>query len=178
MAGLAKYLIPSETVVVITRRHWGSLLKAGSLCVLAALLGVLILRYGPQARPAVLVGLVLLIGAAGFLGWKWLEWREEKFVVTDRRVLLVYGVLTRRLGIMPLSKVTDLTYERTLAGRLLGYGAFVIESAGQHQAFNRIDYLPTPDRLYRDVSMLLFPGDAEGSPGRHTYPTTPLPRHR
>ena len=50
--------------------------------------------------------------------------------------------LHHKLGMMPISKVTDLTYERPLIGRMLGYGTLVIESAGQIQALNRIDYLP------------------------------------
>ena len=97
-------------------------------------------------------------------------------------MLLVYGLLTQRVGVMPLSKVTDLTYERTLGGRLLGYGAFVVESAGQHQAFNRIDYLPTPDKLYHDVSVLLFRDRnflryrSYEHPAEH--PTTPYPDDR
>lgn len=57
---------------------------------------------------------------------------------------------------MPLAKVTDLTYERTIVGRLLGYGVFVIESAGQQQALSRIAYIPHPDQLYHEVSGLLF----------------------
>jgi PH (Pleckstrin Homology) domain-containing protein len=97
--------------------------------------------------------------------------------------LLIEGILTRKVAIMPLNKVTDLTYERSLAGRMLGYGVFVVESAGQHQAFSRIEYLPTPDSLYHDVSTLLFGPDSyeqqrrrRGRDGDH--PTTPLPHQR
>jgi hypothetical protein len=79
--------------------------------------------------------------------------------------------------------VTDLTYRRSIPGRLLGYGAFIVESAGQHQAFNQIDFVPSPDRLYQDVSTLLFgPYSVVNSrPGRNRdddddHPTIPLPR--
>jgi hypothetical protein len=83
------------------------------------------------------------------------------------------------VAIMPLSKVTDMTYERTLFGRILGYGVFVMESAGQDQALSRIGYLPSPDVLYHDVSALLF-GPKLMRSGRSWPPssqaTTPLPR--
>ena len=46
---------------------------------------------------------------------------------------------------MPLSKVTDLTFQRSLRGRLLGCGTFIVESAGQIQALNRIYYVPRPE---------------------------------
>jgi hypothetical protein len=52
--------------------------------------------------------------------------------------------------------VTDLTYEQTLLGRVLDYGSFVIESAGQEQALSRVDYLPDPNLRYHQVSELLF----------------------
>jgi uncharacterized membrane protein YdbT with pleckstrin-like domain len=120
----------------------------------------------------------MLAGLIWF-GWNWAQWYTEEFVITDRRVLLITGMIGRRVAIMPLSKVTDLTYERSIAGRLLGYGVFVVESAGQNQALSRIDYLPTPDKLYQDVSTLLFsrallpPEQRTRRDGDH--PTTPLP---
>lgn len=180
MTDLDKYLIPTETPVVITRRHWASLLKTGSLSALALLVGLLLLSYAGQDQAATIFALLVMAAALGWFGWAWGFWYTEDFVITDRRVLLIDGILTRRVAIMPLSKVTDLTYERSVAGRLLGYGVFVVESAGQHQAFNRIDFLPMPDKLYHDVSTLLFGPNStvgyrrgRGSDGDH--PTTPLP---
>jgi hypothetical protein len=57
---------------------------------------------------------------------------------------------------MPLIKVTDMSYSRPPAGRLLGYGEIVIESAGQDQALRRIRHLPDPDVLYLEICELLF----------------------
>jgi Bacterial PH domain len=156
VAELKKYLIAAETPVVVTRRHWASLIKPAGIGVLVLMLGLLLLDFGGDSQAASELGVAVTLAALGWLAWTWGQWSHERFIITDRRVLLVYGLLTQRVGVMPLSKVTDLTYERTLGGRLLGYGAFVVESAGQHQAFNRIDYLPTPDKLYHDVSVLLF----------------------
>jgi hypothetical protein len=45
-----------------------------------------------------------------------------------------------------------------------GYGKFVVESAGQDQALSTIDFVPHPDRLYQQISDLLFGGD-KGTPG-------------
>ncbi|HEX2904162.1 MAG TPA: PH domain-containing protein [Jatrophihabitans sp.] len=175
MVDLDQYLISSESLVVRTRRHWASLLKPVSVGVAAFLLGIVVLAYSGESQAAAVLGVVLLLGALIWLAWSWGQWYLEEFIVTDKRVLLVYGVLTRRVGIMPLSKVTDLTYERSLFGRLLGYGAFVVESAGQRQAFNRIEYLPSPNRLYHDVSLLLFPERVQYPPSRPDYPTFRLP---
>jgi hypothetical protein len=183
MNDLEKYLIPTETPVVVSRRHWASMLKAGSLSCLALLAGLWSLRYTGDSQWTADVAVLLMLGAIGWFGWCWLTWQTEQFVITDRRILLIDGVLSRRVATMPLAKVTDLTYRRSIPGRLLGYGAFIVESAGQHQAFNQIDFLPSPDRLYQDVSTLLFgPYSVVNSrPGRNgddddDHPTIPLPR--
>ncbi len=182
MKDLDRYLIPSETPVVVTRRHWASLARVGLGCAAVTLVALWLLIYLADDQALAVVGLLLLVGALGWFGWVWADWYTEKFVITDKRVLLISGLLTRRVAIMPLSKVTDLTYERSLAGRMLGFGVFVVESAGQQQAFNRIDFLPTPDRLYHDVSTLLFgPKSALARPPRPSggdHPTTPLPGPR
>ncbi len=71
---------------------------------------------------------------------------------------------------MPLSKVTDLTFQRSLGGRLLGYGTVIVESAGQNQAFEKIKYVPRPEEVYEAISELVF-----GDKGR-TRATGMLPR--
>jgi uncharacterized membrane protein YdbT with pleckstrin-like domain len=181
MSDLDKYLIPTEAPVVVTRRHWASMLKATGQAGLALLLGLWLLGYTGDSQAMSSFAVLVILAALAWFGWHWLCWRTEEFVITDRRVLLIDGLLSRRVAIMPLSKVTDLTYRRSIAGRLLGYGTFVVESAGQHQAFNQIDYLPAPDRLYQDVSTLLFSpySVANTRPNRDPdddHPTRPLPR--
>ena len=63
---------------------------------------------------------------------------------------------------MPLNKVTDMSFQRTFFGRLFGYGEFIIESAGQDQALRNIPYIPYPEQRYLAVCDLLFPGEDEG----------------
>jgi hypothetical protein len=58
---------------------------------------------------------------------------------------------------MPLAKVTDMSFQRSISGRMLGYGEFVLESAGQDQAFRVVNYLPYPEQLYLEVCSMIFP---------------------
>ncbi len=73
------------------------------------------------------------------------------------------GIVTRKVNMMPLAKVTDMTFQRSALGRLLGYGEFILESAGQDQALTNVDYLPYPEQLYLEVCGLIFK-DKEDSP--------------
>jgi uncharacterized membrane protein YdbT with pleckstrin-like domain len=93
------------------------------------------------------------------------DWWVERIVVTDKRFMLITGVFTTRVAMMPISKVTDLTYERSATGRLFGFGTLVVESAGQIQALNRIEYLPRPERVYDAISELVF-GDKKAQAER------------
>ncbi|MGX7679212.1 PH domain-containing protein [Jatrophihabitans sp. DSM 45814] len=156
MNDLDRYLLPTETLEVVARRHWASLAISALIVVGVILAGLFVLTFMGDTQFFAVVGVLAILGAIGWFGWVVGDWYVERFVITDKRVLLITGILTKRVAIMPLSKVTDLTYERSLLGRLLGYGVFVIESAGQQQALSRIDFLQNPDELYQQVSALLF----------------------
>jgi hypothetical protein len=78
-------------------------------------------------------------------------------------MLLAQGVLTRKVNMLPLTKVTDMSFQRTALGRILGFGQFIVESAGQDQAMRIVDYLPYPEQLYLEVCGLIFK-DKEESP--------------
>jgi membrane protein YdbS with pleckstrin-like domain len=164
-SGIDRYLLPSERRVIAVRRHWARL-GPPVMLVIAATVALFALDEAlpaslPFARTVLLMGWVLL---AARLVWRLLQWREEWFVVTDRRLLLRSGIVTRRVAMMPLIKVTDMSYSRPPVGRLLGYGQIVIESAGNDQALRRIRHLPHPDALYLDICELLF-GPRAPQPG-------------
>ena len=98
----------------------------------------------------------LFWGALLWLVWTVLNWRHDWFVATDKRFLLFYGFIRRRVAMMPLLKVTDMTYDRSPLGRIVGYGTFVLESAGNDQALSRIDHVPDADEHYRAICTMLF----------------------
>jgi uncharacterized membrane protein YdbT with pleckstrin-like domain len=85
-------------------------------------------------------GLVWLgaLASVAWPGWRLLDWSVNVFIVTNQRLMLVTGVTTRRVAMQPLRRVHDLTYNRSPLGRLLGYGEFLIESAGDSQGLRRI----------------------------------------
>lgn len=160
-----EYVLPTERRVIRFRRHWvvivNEVVQATVLMVILMVAAAL-LPEGPVLSNLLWYGgLLVLIKAA----YKVSEWWVEKVVITDKRVMLTQGVFTQKVGMMPLGKVTDLTFERTLNGRLLGYGTMVIESAGQIQALNRIDFLPDPEEVYEAISELVF-GEKRQTPSR------------
>ncbi len=155
----AKYLLEGEVPVVSTRRHWAVLARPAARAVPALLLGIWVLQLDPTNRVSSTVGLVVALGALGYLALHVAEWWVRHLLVTRRRVLLTSGVIIRTVAVMPLRRITDLTYQETLVGQLLGYGTFRFESAGQQQGLDVITYIPDADATYRKLSQLMFPSD-------------------
>ncbi|GAA3638644.1 PH domain-containing protein [Kineosporia mesophila] len=155
---LDRYLVPSEEIVFLLRRHWVVLAEP----FLTTMLGLLLLavvggRVGEPVSTILTVGWLLLLSRLILVAW---EWWYELVVATDKRLMLVHGVVTRKVDIMPMSKVTDMRYDRTVTGQVFGYGKFVMESAGQDQALSTINYIPDSDLHYQQISQLIFaPGE-------------------
>jgi membrane protein YdbS with pleckstrin-like domain len=164
MADPAKYLLPTERVAIKIRRHWAVLAADTLQTIVLLAVGVLIARIFDSVDfvQTVLIWFCVLVVARWV--WRIFDWYNETLVVTDKRLLLLTGIFYRNVAIMPLVKVTDLTYHRSATGMTFGYGKFVVESAGQDQALSTIDFVPQPDKLYRQISDLLFGGDM-GQPG-------------
>jgi membrane protein YdbS with pleckstrin-like domain len=161
-----KYLLPEEhPPVVATRRHWAVLLAPTVKAAPVLALGGWLLLLDPENRFTTTAGFLVLVGALVYLALRAGEWWMRHFIVTNRRVLLTSGIVVRTVALMPLRRITDLTWKETLVGQLLGYGTFRFESAGQEQALSEITYLPRADLLYRRVSGLLFGGGDGGASG-------------
>src|SRR3954465_7194739 len=160
---IEKYLLPNEGWEIITQRHPAVLIRPTLMFLPILLAGGWLLVLDPANRFTSSVGLLVLVGALIFYGLRLAEWWMRHFIVTRRRVLLTSGVIVRTVTLLPLRRITDLTWKETLLGQLLGYGTFRFESAGQQQALSEITFLPGADDLYRRVSALLFSSDWGGA---------------
>jgi uncharacterized membrane protein YdbT with pleckstrin-like domain len=158
-----KYLLPDERAVVATRRHWAVLIEPTAKFLPVFLAGGWLLVFDPKNKVTSSAGLLVLVGSLLYLGLRVGEWWMRHFIVSTRRVLLTSGVIVRTVTLLPLRRITDLTWKETLLGQVLGYGTFRFESAGQQQALSQITFLPGADVLYRRVSRLLFSSDWGGA---------------
>ena len=64
--------------------------------------------------------------------WPFLNWLFASYTVTTRRLITRYGVITRRGHDIPLTRISDVAYEKDLIDRLLGCGTLVISDASTH----------------------------------------------
>ncbi|OLT12689.1 hypothetical protein BJF78_23975 [Pseudonocardia sp. CNS-139] len=151
-----EYLLPTERRVIRLRQHWAVMLNHISTTSLFLLAIVVAERLLPDS--VLIDNLAFYLALVAVIRFTVLTilWWIERIVITDKRMMLAQGIITHRVGMMPLGKVTDLTFERSLGGRMFGYGTIIVESAGQIQALNRIDYMPQPEEVYEALSELVF----------------------
>ncbi|HZA18724.1 MAG TPA: PH domain-containing protein [Pseudonocardiaceae bacterium] len=171
-----EYLIPTERRVIRVRRHWASLLR-----VLAETFAVVIVAFvlsqlvgGDDLWVLQSVLWYLAVFAVLRFAWKVLEWWVELIVITDKRFLITSGIIVTKISMMPITKVTDMSYLRSFAGRLLGYGTLRVESAGQKQDLERVSYLPKPEATFDAISELIFGEKKQARPALRPPP----PRRR
>lgn len=150
-----RYMADGEREVLSTRRHLAAVLVPFLVTIgvgwAASAIGAASgPRTGGDSLDTVL-GWIVLAFVVRFL-FKLLEWWYDVIFVTDRRIFEVRGLVPQHVYSMPLWKVTDMTYRRTFWGFLLGYGALILETAGQDQALDHMNYLPDPDGFYKAVN--------------------------
>ncbi len=163
-ASVNKYLLPHERQVITVHKHPAVLIRP----IFEVLAGLAIAAWLTNSvahgnGTVILVIWILWVLVVLRLGGKVWEWSVDYFVVTSQRFLLAQGLITRKVNMMPLAKVTDMSFQRSTIGRILGYGEFIVESAGQDQALRNVRFIPYPEQLYLEVCGLIFQ-DKEESP--------------
>jgi hypothetical protein len=124
---------------------------------------------GRVAWAIFIASVVLLFLVAGLL-WLaqiYLNWYMQDYLVTNRRVLKVEGVLKKRSADSSLEKINDAVLEQSVFGRMFGYGDLDILTANeqsvdryrmlaQAQTFKRT-MLDEKHRLEQDVFQIPAP---------------------
>ncbi|MEV0395442.1 PH domain-containing protein [Polymorphospora rubra] len=166
---VARYLFPTERYRGEWKRHWVHL----STPLLIGVAATFVLGYlsgflaGQEFGGVTTIAVIIWLGIMGWVAWKVADWYFDRFILTNKRVMVVNGIITRRVAMMPLLRVTDMKYEQSPLGRALNYGTFVLESAGQEQALREVKHLPNPNELYlRVVEEMYEPQAVEARLGK------------
>ncbi len=120
---------------------------------IAEVVGTVVLWTFALIGPIQLGWFFLIVGFGVAVHALYLTLRERRdvFVVTNMRVFRASGVFTVRIATMPITRILDITVEKPLLGRVLGYGHFTFESAAQAQGLRNIRYIGDPDE--RDLTI-------------------------
>jgi len=142
-------LLPGENLVLRHHPHWITLVKSVAVPVVLFLVVVVadfsLLGpdgyYVPKLRTFLTLGTVALA-----LLWfivVWIRWQSITYTLTDQRIMIQSGVLSRQEKIVPIDRVQDCSTRQSLIGRLVGYGRVEVDAAGA-QGAEVLDHLPQP----------------------------------
>jgi len=151
-----------EEVLIFARRHWYVLFQWLRMPFLLLFLSALVTRLAFDALDvegvkAFLAWLIALAPATLWILWRVLDWWNDHYIVTDRRVIhieRVYTLMERREE-APLYRIQDVTVEApSIISNLLGFGNVLIATAGAAGtiAFNS---LPDPWRVQTRLLSLI-----------------------
>jgi hypothetical protein len=118
------------------------------------------------------LGWVFIVAAfvlAGHALYLTLREHRDVFVVTNMRVFRASGVFSVRIATMPLRRILDITVEKPVLGRLLGYGHFVFESAAQAQGLRLIRFIGDPDGRDRTIQRVVQNSGLRGQADHHLH---------
>ena len=112
---------------------------------------------------------VVLVGSLAVITqalWSLADQYRDRFVVTNQKVYRVHGNLNQLRASMPLTRILDITVDRPVIGRVLGYGHFVFESAAQDQGLREIKWVPDIDQRERLIQRVIHEAGLGTGPTR------------
>ncbi len=119
----------NEKIVFIDRQHWLVLASALLVDVLVAvfIVAAAVILAGLNDKLGFLkVLIVLVVFPVVHFVVRYLNWYNEQYLVTNRRVIRIRGVINKHVSDSSLEKVNDVVLEQSIVGRILGYGTVQI----------------------------------------------------
>ena len=158
-----KILGADEDVILHLRTHGkylvapvlGLLLLAAITWLGMAFMPVSLQPIGPWAL-GIIVGILILF----LVVIPYLRWRTTTYTLTDRRVITRKGIISKSGHDIPLSRINNVTYQRSLMDRILGCGTLELTTAAEEPV--TLHDVPNVERVHVVMTELLF-GDEQGA---------------
>lgn len=147
-------LNPGETIVISTRTHPKALILPILALVVLLAVGVFVQTAIDERIVSLVVWIIVAVGVVWFVLRPFLIWLTATYAITTRRLITRHGVITRRGHDIPLTRISDVAYEKDLIDRLLGCGTLIISDASTHGQVALPD-IPRIEKVQRDLSDLL-----------------------
>jgi len=126
----------AEKMLLVTRQHWFVLFRAivAEILIILILIAVSIavsVAYPPAALLAPIIGLLLALFPVFGMLRDILIWYNRQYIVTNRRVIQISGVINKNVVDSSLEKVNDVKMSQSFFGRIFDYGNVEILTASE-----------------------------------------------
>jgi uncharacterized membrane protein YdbT with pleckstrin-like domain len=120
-----------ERILLVTRQHWFVLFSTILLEVILTLVLVAAVIAATVFYPIVAFGFILVLVPLIGMIRDILIWYNRQYIVTNRRVMQVSGVINKNVVDSSLEKVNDVKMSQSFFGRLFDYGDVEIMTASE-----------------------------------------------
>jgi len=137
-----------EKVLLATRQHFFVLFSSIflELILLAIITAVVVVLATTQTNPLFWGGMVLIIIPLVGLVRDYLVWNNREYIVTNRRVIQIDGIIKKTVTDSSLEKVNDVKMIQSFWGRLFHFGDVEILTASE-LGVNRFKRIGNPVRF-------------------------------
>jgi Bacterial PH domain/Short C-terminal domain len=131
-------LATGERVIRSARQHWFVFVwnaRGGVLAIVLAVL-FLIVRFvsGGTGLFFDVLGwatLILFLAGLALLGWSFLHYRNEEYLITNRRIIHAEGIINKVATDSSLEKINDAILTESIFGRMFGFGDLEVLTASE-----------------------------------------------
>ncbi|HEV8698907.1 MAG TPA: PH domain-containing protein [Candidatus Limnocylindrales bacterium] len=179
-------LSTGERVMHREKQHWFVFVWGARYTILAVIVAVVLLVVkGALSQPwqdiLNYAAIALFVGGVALLIWVVLRYLNQEYILTNRRVIAVEGVLNKKVIDSSLEKINDAVLTQSIFGRIFGFGDLEVLTASEAgislfrmlinpMAFKRA-MLDAKHEYERDLA---GPGFAGSPPLRSEPPPPPL----
>jgi uncharacterized membrane protein YdbT with pleckstrin-like domain len=137
-----KFLNEGEELVLDMRPHWSFFAGPAAALIVALALAIWVhnVKY---------LNVAILVLAAVALFWcvgRYARWVTTNFVLTGDRLIYRHGVFAKRGQEIPLERINDVSFRRSVVQRIVGAGDLLIESGGE-RGQQPFDHIAHPERV-------------------------------
>ena len=156
---LESLLAEDEKILLVAQNHGILLFKnlAADIILFAVLTGGAAYfqsLYGWIALTGFVAAILPLLDMERHL----LNWRSRQYIITNRRVIQISGIVSKNVTDSSLDKVNDVKLTQSMWGRLLGYGDIEILTASE-QGVNTLRFISDPIQFKKTMM------DSRSQPG-------------
>jgi hypothetical protein len=137
------WLADDEVIYGLARKHNVLLFQSLTLPMFLLATAALLFIYGLVREQTVIswVGAVMLVSAFALAVWRWIDWSNDYYIVTNRRAVWlekIVGIYDSRVE-APLHMLLSVSVSTEMVGRMMDYGDVVIRTYTGKVVFRNVE---------------------------------------
>lgn len=161
--GLPRKLLGTDEVEVLhLRSHGKALIGPAVVLLVVAVISGFMVALTPATWQPWAGWIEFVVVAVVVLGWvvvPFLRWLTTTYTFTDRRIITRTGIINQVGHDLPLTRINNVAYERSLSDRLLGCGTLILTTAAEQPV--TLHDIPDVERVHVVMTELLFGSDQQ-----------------